>query len=153
MGAGRAIVRQAAADDGLAVCDTDSPHGLGVRTVRPRREGEVIHRFTGEIGSELRQHSLQVAPGLHIAGTRFIGYLSHSCDPNGALDMDLFELVALKDTPAGELLTIDYAATEDTLYRQFECHCGASRCRRWITGRAEEVNAEGRAWLAGEGAA
>lgn len=150
MGAEQAIADGMAADDGLMVCDTDSPHGLGVRTGSARRAGETIHRFTGEIGPELRQHTLQVAPGLHISGTRIIGYLSHSCEPNSALDMGRFELVALKDVRAGELLTIDYAATEDTLYRQFACHCGAAGCRRWITGRAEPANAEGRAWLAGE---
>lgn len=150
MGAEQAIAEGVAADDGLTVCDTDSPHGLGVRTGPARRAGEMIHRFTGEIGPELRQHTLQVAPGLHISGARFIGYLSHSCDPNCALDMARFELVALKDVRAGELLTIDYAATEDQLYRQFACHCGAASCRRWITGRAEPTNAEGRAWLAGE---
>ena len=46
------------------------------------------------------------------------------------------------------LLTIDYAETEDVLYRQFACHCGASVCRHWITGRHEAPNAEGRAYLA-----
>ena len=50
---------------------------------------------------------------------------------------------------AGGLLTIDYAATEDVLYRQFACGCGAAACRRWITGRAEAANAEGREYLAG----
>lgn len=150
MSAERATTEDMAADDGLSVCDTDSPHGLGVRTGPARRAGEVIHRFSGGIGPELRQHTLQVAPGLHISGTRFIGFLSHSCEPNCALDMDRFKLVALSDVRAGELLTIDYAATEDVLYRQFECGCGAARCRRWITGRAESVNADGRAWLAGE---
>lgn len=136
----------------LRVCHATERHGLGVRTLIPRTAGEVIHRFEGTIGPDLKQHTLQVSPGRHIAGTRFIGYLSHSCDPNCRLDMDRFELVALRDVPADRLLTIDYAATEDVLYRQFACHCGAAACRRWITGRAEPVNAEGRAWLAGEGA-
>lgn len=151
MGAGQATADEmTAADDGLEVCDTDSAHGLGVRTGPARRAGEVIHRFDGQIGPELRQHTLQVAPGRHISDTRYIGYLSHSCDPNTALDMVGFRLVALKDARAGELLTIDYAATEDELYRQFACGCGAPCCRRWINGRAEPVSAEGRAWLAGE---
>lgn len=152
MSAERAITGDMTADDGLFVCDTDSAHGLGVRTGPARRAGELIHRFSGEIGPELRQHSLQVAPGRHISDTRFIGFLSHSCEPNCALDMARFALVALTDVRAGELLTIDYAATEDVLYRQFECCCGAGRCRRWITGRAEAVNADGRVWLAGEAA-
>jgi uncharacterized protein len=135
-------------DDALEVLDTSSEHGLGVRTLIPRQAGEVVHRFSGMVGPELRLHSLQVNEHLHISETRYIGYLSHSCDPNCALDMSRFEVVALQDVAAGGLLTIDYAATEDVLYRQFACHCGAGVCRHWITGRAESANAEGRTYLA-----
>jgi SET domain-containing protein len=138
----------ASQDEALEVLDTSSRHGLGVRTLVPRRAGEVVHHFTGVISPELRLHSLQVNATDHISETRYIGFLSHSCDPNCRLDMDRFELQALRDVEAGGLLTIDYAATEDVLYRQFECHCGAVDCRRWITGRAEEPNAEGLAYLA-----
>lgn len=135
-------------DDTLQVCDTDSEYGLGVRTLVPRRKGEVIHRFTGVVGPELKQHSLQVSPGLHIYDTEIIGFLSHSCAPDCRLDMAASQLVALRDIRAGDLLTIEYAETEDVLYRQFACHCGAPACRHWITGRDEAPNAEGRAYLA-----
>lgn len=137
-----------APDEALEVCDTDSEYGLGVRTLIARRKGEVIHRFSGVIGPELKQHSLQVSPGQHISETRIIGFLSHSCEPDSRLDMAQSELVALRDIAAGDLLTIDYAETEDVLYRQFACHCGALSCRNWITGRREGPNAEGRAYLA-----
>src|SRR5690606_33754662 len=110
--------------------------------------GAVLDRFTGEIGPEITQHSLQVAPGLHISATRFVGYLTHGCAPNCRLDMNRFELVALRDVEAGELLTIDYAATEDRLHLQFACQCGAADCRSWITGRLDAVNAAGRHYLA-----
>ena len=136
---------------GLRVFDAGELYGLGVHTLVARTAHEAIHQFNGIIGPELRQHTLQVGPGRHISGTRIIGYLSHSCDPNCRLDMDRFELVTLRDTPAGDALTIDYAATEDVLYRQFACHCGAANCRRWIIGRDEPMSAEGRAWLAEEG--
>ena len=135
-------------DGSLEVCDTDSEYGLGVRTLAARRKGEVIHRFTGVLTPELLQHSLQVSPGLHISETKIIGFLSHSCAPDCRLDMDRSELVALRDIRPGDLLTIDYAETEDVLYRQFACHCGAATCRHWITGRHETPNAEGRAYLA-----
>jgi uncharacterized protein len=135
-------------NEALEVLDTSSQHGLGVRTLVPWCAGEVVHRFTGVITPELRLHSLQVNETDHIAETRYIGFLSHSCDPNCRLDMGRFEVQALKDVAAGGLLTIDYAATEDVLYRQFECHCGAASCRLWITGRAEAPNAEGLAYLA-----
>ena len=62
--------------------------------------------------------------------------------------MDRFELAALRDIAAGELLTIDYAATEDILHVQFACHCGAGDCRHWVTGAKEPVNAAGASYLA-----
>lgn len=136
------------ATDGLRIWHASAVLGCGVRTLVARTAHEAIHQFNGIIGPELLQHTLQVGPGQHISGTRVIGYLSHSCDPNCRLDMDRFVLVALRDTAAGDALTIDYAVTEDVLYRQFACHCGAANCRRWIIGRAEPVSAEGRAWLA-----
>ena len=134
--------------DGLQVLHTQGPHGMGVRNLVARQAGEVIHRFSGVIGPELKQHTLQVSPGRHISETQVVGFLSHSCDPDCRLDMDAFELVALRDITAGDLLTIDYAATEDVLFRQFACHCGAANCRHWITGRAEGPDEDGQLYLA-----
>lgn len=131
----------------IAICEREDL-GLCVRAQTPCPRGTVLDCFSGEIGTDLLQHSLQVRPGLHISGTRFIGFLSHGCDPNCRLDMERFELIALRDIAEGELLTIDYAATEDVLYRQFECHCGTSTCRGWITGRTEGMSEEGTAVLA-----
>ena len=135
-------------DASLEVCDTDSEYGLGVRTLVARRKDEVIHHFTGVLTPELLQHSLQVSPGMHISETQIIGFLSHSCAPDCRLDMDRSELVALRDIRPGDLLTIDYAETEDVLYRQFACHCGAAGCRHWITGRAEAPDEDGQIYLA-----
>lgn len=134
--------------DQLRVLHTQGPHGMGVRTLVARRAGEVIHHFSGVVTPELKQHTLQVAAGQHISETRVIGYLSHSCDPDCRLDMERFELVAMRDIAADELLTIDYAATEDILFRQFACHCGAADCRHWITGRAEAPDEDGQMYLA-----
>ena len=109
--------------------------GIGVRTLVGAAEGDLLDRFDGRIEPHVSQHSLQVAPGAHIVDTRFIGYLSHGCEPNCALDMPARSLVALRDIAAGELLRIDYSATEDTLFADFACACGAETCRDWITGR------------------
>lgn len=120
--------------DRLALCNSDSL-GRCVRALVDFAAGDVLDKFTGIVSPRLTQHSLQVGPGQHISGTRFIGFLSHGCDPNCRLDMERFELVALRDIACGDLLTIDYAATEDELYTQFACDCGADTCRGWITGR------------------
>ncbi len=135
-------------DDGLEVIHLDERRGLGVRALQSFAAGSVIHRFAGVVGEEICQHSLQIDASRHISGTRFIGFLSHGCDPNCALDMAGFTLVARRDIAPGEVLSVDYASTEDRLHRQFPCQCGAATCRGWIHGRAEPANAEGLAWLA-----
>ncbi|MDZ3832709.1 MAG: SET domain-containing protein [Sphingopyxis sp.] len=126
----------------------DDDFGLCVRARRDCIEGTVIERFDGNVGTLVSQHSLQIRPGLHISGTRHIGFLSHGCDPNCRLDMTHFELVALRRIRNGELLTIDYSETEDRLFAQFACICGSTRCRRWITGRNEAATPTGQRFLA-----
>lgn len=128
------MLSQCPRGDTLELCVSEEL-GVGVRSVVAFRKGEVLDRFDGRIDSSVSQHSLQISTDCHIAETRFVGYLSHGCEPNCALDMEARELVALRDIAAGELLRVDYAATEDTLYAEFECACGAESCRGWITGR------------------
>lgn len=135
-------------DEALEVVRCDGRRGLGVRARQGFRGGTIIHRFAGRVGEQVCQHSLQIDSVRHISGTRYIGYLSHGCDPSCRLDMADFTLVALRDIAPGEILTIDYAETEDRLHRQFACCCGAADCRQWISGRNEQANAEGIAWLA-----
>lgn len=123
------------------------PMGLGVRTLTGHRAGEVIDRFAGMVVPHIVQHSLQLTEDSHISQTRFVGFLAHGCAPNSRLDMEQRELIAQEDIPPGDWLTIDYAATEDRLFRQFACVCGAPGCRRWITGRKERPDSEGLAHL------
>lgn len=134
-------------DDRLAI-GLCAERGLGVQLLAAVEAGAVLDRFDGVIGPELSQHSLQIAPGRHIAGTRFIGFLSHGCAPNTRLDMARRELVSLRAIAAGEWLTIDYAETEDMLHRQFPCYCGAEDCRHWITGRLDAIDTAGLAHIA-----
>jgi SET domain-containing protein len=135
-------------DDGtLEVVDLDEQRGLGVRALRGFSGEDVIHHFTGKVSDQRGLHTLQIDPTRHIGDTRYIGYLTHGCDPNAVLDMENFVLVARRDIASGEIVTIDYSATEDRLHRQFPCACGAAECRGWITGRTESPNEAGRAAL------
>jgi hypothetical protein len=51
-------------------------------------------------------------------------------------------IVALKDIRANNFLYMDYAETEDILFKQFPCSCGSSNCRGWVTGRKEMISGE-----------
>lgn len=60
-------------------------------------------------------------------------YLNHSCDPNLGMRGEI-TFVAMRDIHAGEELTHDWAMTDDDDY-SVECNCGASNCRKILTGK------------------
>ena len=131
----------------FTVCRRETGKGAGVYTKKDIKRGELVARITGNIVPKICQHTLQITPTTHLYDPHFTGYLLHSCSPNVHLDMTEFELWALRDIDAGQALTMDYASTEDILFRQFPCLCGTPNCRFWITGRKEEVNSEGLAYI------
>lgn len=118
----------------------DEVIGLGVISRRAFAKGEVIAALSGEIIHDLRQHSLQIEPDVHLYDMYFSGYFLHSCSPNVELDMKNLLVYAVKDIQSDEYLFMDYAQTEDVLYKQFPCGCGSENCRGWITGRKEQVS-------------
>jgi SET domain-containing protein len=60
-------------------------------------------------------------------------YSNHSCDANLGMRGEI-TFVAMRDIPAGEELTHDWATTDDDDY-SVECKCGAPNCRKMLTGR------------------
>lgn len=133
----------------FAVTSVNGKVGMGVKANQPIARGSRVAKFTGQLSNKILQHTLQVSPDTHLHDPYFVGLLTHSCAPNCVLDMQRLEIWALADIKAGDLLTIDYAVTEDVLHRQFACGCGSSACRKWITGRREGPNDIGQAYLAG----
>lgn len=121
----------------FAVVHKDANDGSGVVTFTSFEPGDLLAEFHGELLNHTTQHSLQIEPGLHIADLHFVGYLLHSCAPNVYLDMQARQVIALRPIRPNDFLTMDYAQTEDHLFRQFPCSCSAPQCRRWITGRLE----------------
>lgn len=126
----------------FAVVQKDAVSGRGVITYRAFRKGEILARITGEVVAEIRQHTLQVTPQAHLYDPYFSGFFLHSCSPNISLDMAALTVTALRDIEANTFLYMDYAETEDVLFKQFPCSCGSANCRGWITGRRESLNPE-----------
>jgi len=102
--------------------------------------GHVFHRETLQrIAPELGPAEIQIGEDLFIgpldASERegSMIFSNHSCEPNlGVAGQVIF--VAMRDIEAGEELTHDWAMTDDDQSRM-ECHCGASTCRRTVTGQ------------------
>ncbi|WP_339533170.1 SET domain-containing protein-lysine N-methyltransferase [Pseudomonas mucidolens] len=106
-----------------------------------------IAKVSGHVVGERRQHTLQMSSHIYLYDPWFSGLLRHSCDPNVFLDITELELWTTQAIHPGTLLTMDYASTENVLYQQFECHCGADNCRGWITGNKEPLNEEGQRFM------
>jgi uncharacterized protein len=117
----------------------DEMVGLGVISRRAFAKGEIVAALSGDIIEDIRQHSLQIEPGVHLYDIYFSGYFLHSCSPNVELDMKDLLVHAVRDIREGDYLYMDYAQTEDVLFKQFPCSCGSENCRGWITGRKEQV--------------
>jgi uncharacterized protein len=60
-------------------------------------------------------------------------YSNHSCDANLGMRGEI-TFVAMRDIPAGEELTHDWATTDDDDY-SVECKCGSANCRKIVTGK------------------
>ncbi len=121
--------------DRVSVISTGDGKGEGLQAVSGFHQGEIVFTFTGPIVSEQTLYTLQIEPGKYVSDPLVMGKVLHSCDPNMDCDMRTLTFTARRDIAAGEMLTMDYESTEDELYRQFFCGCGAATCRGWIRGR------------------
>jgi hypothetical protein len=119
------------------VITKDESNGHGVLALRSFEAGELVAVINGDIIPDILQHTLQIGQGKHLLDLYFTGYLLHSCSPNISVDMQNMTVTALEDIPANTFLYMDYAQTEEVLYRQFPCSCGSDTCRGWITGSLE----------------
>ncbi|MDA0790512.1 MAG: SET domain-containing protein-lysine N-methyltransferase [Proteobacteria bacterium] len=119
------------------VTNKDELSGSGVLALRSFSAGELVAVINGEIVPEILQHTLQIGKGKHLLDLYFAGYLLHSCTPNVSVDMQNMTVTALADIPANTYLYMDYAQTEEVLYKQFPCSCNSVACRGWITGSLE----------------
>ena len=132
----------------FSVVPSVADQGGGVRA-RRALDGRIrIATVSGYVVGERRLHTLQLSPRIHLYDCWFCGLLQHSCNPNVFFDTTYLELWTLQPIAARAPLTLDYASTEDVLFRQFACDCGELNCRGWITGSQEPLNAEGQAFMA-----
>lgn len=126
--------------DDFEVIMKNDQSGLGVVTYRDFNKGDLIAELNGQFIHDIRQHSLQIDDETHLYDVYFSGYFLHSCEPNVTLDMKNLMVHALKPIKAYDFLYMDYAETEQKLYKQFPCSCGSAQCRGWITGYNEGIN-------------
>ena len=128
-------------------------HGKGVFAVQPIARGETVIEYKGEIitwPEALRRHPHDPKDPnhtfyFHIDDGRVIDakvggnaarWINHACQPNceaDEVDGRVF-IKALRALKPGEELFYDYGLIIDERYtpklkKQFECRCGAKKCR------------------------
>lgn len=121
--------------------------GKGLFATDDIGEGVVISRLGGRIVTNVALNLIMQAAGDTYIDTVSVfddGNLvlppgspnhcgNHSCDPN-LWWVDDFSLVTRDAIAAGTELTVDYGTLTDDPDFRMECRCGATGCRRVITG-------------------
>jgi hypothetical protein len=108
------------------------------------RTGELLMVWGGEVitAEQLTQLdvmsqriTLQVEEDLYMVPSHEgpADWVNHSCDPNAGMSGQIV-LVAIRDIALGEEICYVYAMSDGSPYDEFECSCGASNCRRRVTG-------------------
>jgi hypothetical protein len=111
--------------------------GEGVMSLTEFAPGDIVFAFTGFFSAEITQFSLQIKEGLHLHDPYFYGKILHSCDPKTYVDIEKRLFIASKPIYPNDFVTMDYAQTEDYLFRTFPCSCGTLNCRGVVKGRKQ----------------
>jgi hypothetical protein len=138
----------------LEFCESDAC-GTGVRTREAIALGESIGIFGGHVVSLSQRGILpeglghfyfQVSDDLiltHISLEQVrrskIEFINHSCAPNAGFSGQI-ELIAMRDIPALEIITFDYALCTSEPEFRMECFCSAPGCRRYVTGEDWKIH-------------
>ncbi len=126
--------------------------GYGIVATGPIRAGEVVFRgeersqrivtrrhveehWTPEQQAVFRRYAYPVSDEVYVLWAEDPAEWApqnHSCEPNTGFQG--LDVVALRDIPTGQELTLDYAELVDEEAEPFECHCGSAGCRGTIRG-------------------
>lgn len=118
--------------------------GFGVFAREPVKAGEILVVWGGYIVTEEQlalilpevcNVVIQVEENLYqvTAPGGQAEWINHSCEPNAGMSGQI-TLVAMRNIFPGEEVCMDYAMTDGNPYNEFECKCGSSLCRKYITG-------------------
>ena len=80
----------------FAVEQIDDQRGEGVIALRTFAPGDVLFRMNGIPMTEITQHTLQLAPEVHLHDPWVAGKVLHSCAPNSRLDVETQYYVAVR---------------------------------------------------------
>lgn len=117
----------------------DIGHGKGVfalkdipeKTILMRVKGETMNFAATKLLGEKEDYTLQIGRDTYVLTKPPFCFVNHCCQPNSALDEDLF-LYTIKPIKAGEQLCWDYSTSMLERSWTMNCHCGSPDCRGLI---------------------
>jgi SET domain-containing protein len=121
-----------------AIKDTSTGKGVFAlkeippQTILMRVKGENLNFESTKYLGNREDYTLQVDIDEYILTGPPFCYVNHCCDPNAALDSDLF-MYTLKTIKAGEQICWDYSTTMLERSWTMQCNCGSPGCRKLIT--------------------
>jgi len=110
------------------------PTGLfaGIYAGKEYKPGDTITDLS--VGDEKKERDFRTIELDHAHIDHPIGrFLNHSCDPTAFVDRKLNLLRANKDIQIGDMITFDYSINESVIAAPFECRCGSTNCRNYIS--------------------
>lgn len=115
----------------------------GLFAVKKIEKGEVVVVFGGQaltltevqkLPPSRRKYALQVEDQVFLYSEHDGpgDWVNHSCDPNVGFEGQVV-LVAMRTIEAGEEICFDYAMSDTADYDEFQCTCGTSKCRNFVS--------------------
>jgi hypothetical protein len=107
-----------------------------LNSVKDYQPGDIIEEFSSAYIENLpNRFTVQKNEHEHIVlHPKYLQYLNHSCDPNCFIDVNNFQIIAIKPIEKGVSLNFFYPSTEWKMSEPFKCLCGSYNCLGEIKG-------------------
>lgn len=107
-----------------------------LNAIKDYQPNDIITNFdSSTIQTTPDRYTVQKSEREHIIlSPKYLQYMNHSCDPNCFIDVNNFQIIAIKSIEKGASLNFFYPSTEWEMSEPFKCLCGSSNCLGEIKG-------------------
>lgn len=124
-------------DAKVEIKETEDGRGWGLYSKKDLRKGELVFRGAALATTSARTtHTVQLDWDKHVTMDMPATLVNHSCDANVGIkenELGAYDFFALRDIPMNTEVLWDYETAESEI-ANFQCSCGADRCRGFLQG-------------------
>jgi hypothetical protein len=106
-------------------------NGIGILANALISSGEVFYSIPNTKFSTNSKRRWARIGNKYICDENVLNFINHSCKPNAFIDVNNFTLVAIRDIPFGEEITVDYDKTEID-GEKIPCSCKNQNCKGYF---------------------